>query len=169
MKQALIGLGSNQGDSPSILQGAVDALQRLPQTAVLAVSSVYQTKPWGYSAQPDFHNAILVVSTALSPHALLGACLGIEAAFHRERSFPNAPRTLDMDILLMEDTQIHTAELSIPHPRMLERAFVLAPLLELYPEGTALGLPFLAACKGMDFQGIRKREYKLASKHKGGL
>ncbi len=140
--RAVLGLGANLGDPLAALRTAVDALGLLPHTAVTAVSSVYQTAPVGYADQPDFYNIVVTVETALTPHALLGGCLGIEAALGRVRTFRNAPRVVDIDLLLYEGYTEETEELTVPHPRMMERAFVLVPLAELFPEGEALGVPF---------------------------
>ncbi len=155
MKQAVLGLGSNQGDSGSILCQAAACFHLLPQTRILRTSQVYQTAPWGYLDQPDFLNAVLLIETELSPSALLGACLGIETAFQRKRSFPNAPRTLDLDLILMEDVHMATPELTLPHPRFLERAFVLVPLMDVFPEGTALGAPFREAFDKVEKKGVK--------------
>lgn len=140
--RAVLGLGANIGDPLSALRSAVDALGLLPHTTVTAVSSVYQTAPVGYTDQPDFYNIVVTVETALTPHALLGGCLGIEAALGRVRTFRNAPRVADIDLLLYEGYTEETEELTVPHPRMKERAFVLVPLAELFPEGEALGEKF---------------------------
>ncbi|MBE6768918.1 MAG: 2-amino-4-hydroxy-6-hydroxymethyldihydropteridine diphosphokinase [Ruminococcaceae bacterium] len=140
--RAVLGLGANLGDPLTALRTAVDALGLLPHTAVTAVSSVYQTAPVGYADQPDFYNIVVTVETALTPHALLGGCFGIEAALGRVRTFRNAPRVVDIDLLLYEGYCEKTEELTVPHPRMMERAFVLVPLAELFPEGEALGVPF---------------------------
>lgn len=142
--RAVLGLGANLGDARATLRSAVDALGLLPHTTVTAVSSVYQTAPVGYTDQPDFHNIVVTVETALTPHALLGGCLGIEAALGRVRTFRNAPRVVDVDLLLYEGYAEATEELTVPHPRMMERAFVLVPLSELFPAGEALGMPFAA-------------------------
>ncbi len=140
--RAVLGLGANLGDPLSALRAAVEALDLLPHTTVKAVSSVYQTAPVGYADQPDFYNMVLTVETALTPHALLGGCFGIEAALGRVRTFRNAPRVVDIDVLLCEGYSEETEELTVPHPRMTERAFVMVPLAELFPEGEALGLTF---------------------------
>ena len=140
--RAVLGLGANIGDPLSALRSAVDAIGLLPHTTVTAVSSVYQTAPVGYTDQPDFYNIVVTVETALTPHALLGGCLGIEAALGRVRTFRNAPRVVDIDLLLYEGYTEETEELTVPHPRMMERAFVLVPLAELFPEGEALGEKF---------------------------
>ena len=110
---------------------------------------------------PNFYNGAAVLSTALSPHALLGALLGIEAAAGRVRRMQNGPRTLDLDLLLYDGAKCDDAELTLPHPRMLERGFVLVPLLELYPKGTALSLPFREALDKMGQSGVRKTGHRL--------
>ncbi len=142
--RAVLGLGANLGDPLAALRAAVDALGLLPHTTVTAVSSVYKTAPVGYADQPDFYNLVATVDTTLSPHALLGGCLGIEAALGRVRTFRNAPRVVDIDLLLYEGYAETTEELTVPHPRMMERAFVLVPLGELFPDGEAFGITFEA-------------------------
>lgn len=142
MSAAVLGLGANLGDRAENLRAALDALAHLPQTSVVAVSSLYETAPVGYADQPNFYNLVAVVETGLSPRALLGGCLGIEAALGRVRTFRNAPRVVDIDLLLMEGVTSDDAELTLPHPRMMERTFVLVPLAELFPDNVALGVPF---------------------------
>ncbi len=142
--RAVLGLGANLGEAPDTLRAAVEAIGHLPHTAVAAVSSVYLTAPVGYADQPDFHNIVITVETTLTPHALLGGCLGIEAALGRVRTFRNAPRVVDIDLLLYEGYTEESEELTVPHPRMMERAFVLVPLQELFADGVALGVPFEA-------------------------
>ena len=167
MKQAVLGLGSNQGDSGSILCQATACFQLLPQTRILRTSQVYQTAPWGYLDQPDFLNAVLLIETELSPSALLGACLGIETVFQRKRSFPNAPRTLDLDLIVMEDIHMVTPELILPHPRFLERAFVLVPLMDIFPEGTAFGVPFREAFDTVEKEGVKPVTMRLFNETQG--
>ena len=131
MKKAYIGVGTNIGDRLQNIGNAIDALRHLPGTQVTKVSDVYETEPWGYTQQDDFLNACIEVETTLSPKTLLGACLGIEAAFGRERPFKNSPRILDMDLLLYEGVSMNEDELTLPHPRISERAFVLIPLKDV--------------------------------------
>lgn len=138
--KAVLGLGANLGDRAATLRAAVEALGRLPRTAVTAVSSVYQTAPVGYADQPDFYNLAVEVTTELSARALLGAALGIEAASGRVRTFQNAPRVVDIDLLVAEAPLSDDRELCLPHPRMQQRAFVLAPLWEMYPGGEVCGV-----------------------------
>lgn len=134
MTLAYIALGANLGDAEATVAAALDALAALPETRLVAASSLYRTAPIGLRNQPDFINAVAVLDVALEPQALLDALFGIEARFGRQRSIPNAPRTLDLDLLLHGDTTIVGAALTLPHPRMHERAFVLLPLLEIAPD-----------------------------------
>ncbi|MCR4305245.1 MAG: 2-amino-4-hydroxy-6-hydroxymethyldihydropteridine diphosphokinase [Gallionella sp.] len=131
---AFIGLGSNLNDPPSQLQSALAAIDRLPGTRLLASSSLYRGAPLGYPDQPDFVNAVAKIATELTPQALLQALLQIEHSHGRERTFRNAPRILDLDVLLYDDVQLHEHGLTIPHPQMHLRAFVLQPLLEIAPD-----------------------------------
>jgi len=151
MARAYIALGANLGDPVATLNAAFDALKGLPKTTLVAASSLYRTAPVGLLDQPDFINAVAAVDTDLAPMDLLKALLNVEAEFGRQRSIRNAPRTLDLDVLLHGDALIHTAELTLPHPRMHERAFVLAPLAEIAPEISIPGHgpigPLLAACQ----------------------
>ncbi|MFZ2540320.1 MAG: 2-amino-4-hydroxy-6-hydroxymethyldihydropteridine diphosphokinase [Gallionella sp.] len=135
---AFIGLGSNLEDPRSQLQLALAAIARLPDTQLLTESSLYRSAPLCYPDQPDFVNAVARIKTALTPQALLQALLQIEHNHGRERTFRNAPRTLDLDILLYDEVQLHEHGLTIPHPQMHLRAFVLQPLLEIAPE---VGIP----------------------------
>lgn len=134
MKKAYLSIGTNLGDRLENLQSAVDALRLLPRTEVKKCSGVYETAPWGYERQNDFYNICVLLETDLSPNALLGACLGVEAALGRVRSFKNAPRCIDIDLVLYENTVMDTPELTVPHKEMKNRAFVLAPLSELTDE-----------------------------------
>ena len=139
-KTAYISFGSNLGDSREIIRKAYEALDLVPGVNTRALSSLYVTKPWGYADQPDFINACCRVETSLSPEALLGACLGIEAAFGRVREIKNGPRSLDMDLLLYEGENRDTPELRLPHPGLLERTFVLEPLQDVCVDGSACGV-----------------------------
>lgn len=130
---AFIGLGSNLEDPRSQLLRAFAELDRLPDTRLVARSSLYRSAPVGYTDQPDFVNAVAKIGTTLAPQALLKALLQIEHRHGRERSFRNAPRTLDLDVLLYDDVQLHEHGLTIPHPQMHLRTFVLQPLLEIEP------------------------------------
>lgn len=131
--KAYIGIGTNIGNRLDNLQRAIEALKLLPDTTVEKVSAVYETEPWGYTQQDDFLNICVQVETGLSPKALLGAGLGIEAAFGRERPFKYSPRILDVDLLLYEGVTSCEQELMLPHPRIGERAFVLVPLKDILP------------------------------------
>lgn len=128
---AFIGLGSNLDNPRAQLQRAFSELDKLPHTRLLKQSSLYQSAPIGYADQPNFVNAVAQLSTTLTPQALLKNLLQIEHTHGRERTFLNAPRTLDLDLLLYDDVQLHEHGLTIPHPQMHLRAFVLQPLLEI--------------------------------------
>ncbi len=136
--RAFVGLGSNLGDAKGNLHAAVVDLKALPQTSVLAVSSLYRTAPVDADG-PDFINAVAELTTRLSPHELLRGLQAIELSHGRQRPYRNAPRTLDLDLLLYGNTRINEPDLVVPHPRLHERAFVLAPLEELAPRLTIAG------------------------------
>jgi 2-amino-4-hydroxy-6-hydroxymethyldihydropteridine diphosphokinase len=150
-EKAFIGLGANIGDPGRQLRDALAALDAIPGTRLMRASSLWRTAPVGYAAQPDFVNAVAEVETAQAPRALLEALLAIEKRFGRERSFANAPRTLDLDLLLYGDRVLSEQGLELPHPRMHERAFVLAPLVEIAPEveipGKGRADALLARCR----------------------
>ncbi len=136
---ACIALGANIGEPLHQIESAIAALAALPDTCLVARSSLYRSAPVGYADQPDFLNAVAVVETLLTPQALLDALLAIERAHGRVRDFPNAPRTLDLDIVLYGDVVMHEPGLTIPHARMLERAFVMVPLAEVAPDAIVPG------------------------------
>lgn len=130
---AFIGLGANLGDPRSTVLAAMDAIAALEGVQLTAKSSLYGSAPVD-AGGGDYANAVVRVQTDLEPHALLAAMHGIEQAAGRERPYRNAPRTLDLDLLLYADQVINDAQLTVPHPRMGERAFVLRPLAEIAPE-----------------------------------
>ena len=132
VEEVFIALGANLGDAMQTLREAVAAVGRLPHTRVLKASSLYRTAPVD-SSGPDYLNAVLQLQTALPAPVLLQALQEIEAAAGRERPYRNAPRTLDLDILLYGSGQIDSPHLQVPHPRMAQRAFVLEPLAEIAP------------------------------------
>ena len=136
---AYIALGSNLEQPQCQLQAGFDALARLPGTQRIAQSSLYRSAPVGYANQPDFVNAVAAIRTALEPHALLQALLAIEREHGRVRDFPNAPRTLDLDIALYGEQVINEPGLTVPHPRMLQRAFVMVPLAQIAPDAPVPG------------------------------
>jgi len=149
---AYIGIGSNLDQPRSQVERAFDELARLPHTRLLARSSLYRSAPLGYAAQPDFVNAVAALETALAARELLGKLQALELHHARGRTFANAPRTLDLDLLLFGSASIDEPHLQVPHPRMHERAFVLAPLVEIAPQavipGRGSAAERLAACAG---------------------
>ena len=141
---AYVGLGANLGDAPATLAAAAQALAALPGCRLLALSPVYRSAPVD-AAGPDFFNAVARLDSHLDGPALLAALQAIEQAFGRQRPYRHAPRTLDLDLLLLGSVQCHTTTLTLPHPRLHLRAFVLRPLLDLQADLTAPGLGALAA------------------------
>jgi len=134
MPKAFIAFGSNLNEPANQIRRAFQAIEKLPETQIVKQSSLYKTAPVGYDNQPDFINAVAEVATELSPENLMEALLKIEQDFGRERPFPNAPRVLDLDLLLYDDLILHTEILTLPHPRMHLRGFVLLPLAEIAPD-----------------------------------
>lgn len=141
---AYIGIGANLGDARATVAAAAAALGQMPGCRLLQRSSLYRTAPVDASG-PDFFNAVVAFDTTLSPDALLAALQAVEQAFGRQRPFQHAPRTLDLDLLLHGDVLCATPRLTLPHPRLHLRAFVLQPLLEIAPDLAAPGLGALAA------------------------
>jgi 2-amino-4-hydroxy-6-hydroxymethyldihydropteridine diphosphokinase len=129
--KAYLGIGTNIGDRIRNLQDAIAALKLLPMTRVTDVSNVYETDPVGYENQDDFLNIVVEIETELNSDNLLGACLGIEAGLGRIRTIKNGPRVIDIDLLIFGDEVKNTNTLILPHPRMMERNFVLKPLLDI--------------------------------------
>ncbi|MGW0735317.1 2-amino-4-hydroxy-6-hydroxymethyldihydropteridine diphosphokinase [Streptomyces sp. NPDC002851] len=140
-KFAVLSLGSNLGNRLETLQGAVDALEDTPGLRVKAVSPVYETAPWGVEpgTQPTYFNAVVVIRTTLPPSSLLERAQAVEEAFHRVRHERWAPRTIDVDIVSYQGVVSDDPELTLPHPRAHERAFVLAPWHDVDPEAQLPG------------------------------
>lgn len=131
MITAYVGVGSNQGSPRAQVLRAFDELAELPESRLVARSPLYRSAPLGATGQPDFINAVAAIETALSAALLLEEMQAIEQRHGRERPYANAPRTLDLDLLLYGDAASSSPMLTVPHPRMHERAFVLRPLLDL--------------------------------------
>ena len=155
--RAFVALGSNLSDPATQVRQAFEVLAGLRESRLVAHSSLYRTTPVGYADQPDFINAVVMMETRLSAQDMLHALLDIEHEFGRVREFRNAPRILDLDLLLYDDLIHHEHGLTLPHPRMHERGFVLAPLVEIAPDciipGQGLARDWLARC--MD-QGVER-------------
>lgn len=143
-----VGLGGNVGDAKHTIAQAITNLDQLSDGEVVAVSSMYRSAPWGVPEQPDFINAVAMLSTRISPTYLLEALLAIERTHGRERDREThwGPRTLDLDILLYGQMRIEQPGLCVPHPRMHERAFVLVPLLEIAPDAEIPGIGLARDC-----------------------
>ncbi|MDA4887309.1 2-amino-4-hydroxy-6-hydroxymethyldihydropteridine diphosphokinase [Streptomyces sp. MS2A] len=140
-KRAVIALGANLGNRLETLQGAIDALEDTPGVRVKGVSPVYETEPWGVApgSQPSYFNAVVIVKTTLPPSSLLERAHAVEEAFHRVRDERWGPRTLDVDIVAYAEVVSDDPQLTLPHPRAHERAFVLAPWLDVDPEAALPG------------------------------
>jgi 2-amino-4-hydroxy-6-hydroxymethyldihydropteridine diphosphokinase len=139
MARAFVGVGANLGDAAGEVEAAIGALGRLPRTRLVRASSLYRSAPLGYAEQPDFINAAALLETELPARALLQALQGIEDRAGRRRTFRDAPRVLDLDLLLYDDQVIDAPDLVLPHPRLHERAFALAPLVEIDPAAVIPG------------------------------
>ncbi len=159
MSDVFIGLGGNLGDREALLAEALRKLDTTPGITVAAVSSLYETKPVGLTAQPDFLNLVVKLQTNLPPYALLNTCLRIEMELGRERRERWGPRTVDLDVLWCEGVAQADEKLTLPHPRMHERAFVLVPLAELAPKLKLDGVPVaeLVGALGGETLGVRKK------------
>ncbi len=149
---AYVALGANLGDAATALREALVALNAVPGVRIQSASSLYRTAPIE-SSGPDYLNAVAEIATTLSAPALLEVLQAIESAAGRERPYRNAPRTLDLDLLLYGDARIDSPRLTVPHPRMGERAFVLVPLAEIAPQRVSTAM--LAAVAA---QRIEKRD-----------
>ena len=152
MKRAYLGLGSNAGDRAALLQGAVDGLAARAGS-VVAISPVYETEPVGGPPQPDYLNAVVVVDTDLDARALLGVAKALEAEAGREPGERWGPRPLDVDGLMVGDDRVAEPDLVVPHPRMSQRAFVLAPLADVAPG--------LVVAPSAGWQGVRRTPLEL--------
>lgn len=158
LAEALIALGGNVGDVRSTFDRAVAMLCDGGQVRLLARSSDYLTPPWGVTDQPPFINAAIGVATTLPPRALLARALKVECTFGRDRANERrwGPRTLDLDLLAYGDVALNAPDLTLPHPRLFERAFVLLPLAEIAPERIIAGIRVRDALAGLDPSGIEK-------------
>ena len=154
--RAVLSAGTNLGDRLGTLQACVQAIGRLPDTDVLAISPVYETAPVGGPPQPDYLNAVLLIHTGLPPRDLLDAIHGLEAGFGRVRAERFGPRTLDIDIICYAGQVGDDPELTLPHPRAHERAFVLAPWHDIDPGAELPGHgPVAGLLAGLDRAGVR--------------
>lgn len=149
-----ISLGANLEDRSAALQGAVDALAATDGVRVRDVSPVFETAPVGGPEQPDYLNAVVIGDTDLSPHALLAVAQSIEQEWHRTREVRWGPRTLDIDIITMGSTALDSADLTIPHPRAHERAFVCVPLLAVDPSACIGATPVAELVATLDSRGV---------------
>ena len=155
-ERVFLSLGGNLGDPRATMAAALRLIGAAPDTTVRKASSLYQTPPWGKTDQPDFLNAVAELRTRRSPHSLLALCLEVERRLKRVRGERWGPRLIDMDILAFGDRHIDEPGLVVPHPRMLERAFVLVPLAEIAPRLKIAGRTVTAYLGALDRGGIDK-------------
>lgn len=155
-KRVYLSLGSNLGDRSAYLKQAMDRIGKHPKIRLVRKSSFYETVPVGYENQALFLNACVEIATTLSPMQLLQAIQKIEFDLHRERLIRWGPRTLDIDILLYEDLRLQGDLLTLPHPRMTQRQFVLVPLREIAPDLMVEGRTLTALIESLENQGVRK-------------
>ena len=158
MGNVLIALGGNIGDVRATFPKAISNILGMAQATLLARSSDYRTPPWGEEAQDPFINACIEVETSLDPHALLFTLHKIEKRFGRDRAKEQrwGPRTLDLDLLAYDDAVIKQPDLTLPHPRLFERAFVLVPLAEIAPDRMIAGRSVAAALAQLSTEGIER-------------
>jgi 2-amino-4-hydroxy-6-hydroxymethyldihydropteridine diphosphokinase len=156
---SFVGLGANLGEPQRRVREAFRELDAIPHTRVVRASSLYRSAPLGYAEQPSFVNAVAQIETGLPAERLLAELHAIEARHGRSRSFANAPRTLDLDLLLYGGLVLDLPQLKVPHPRMHERAFVLLPLVEIAPDAEVPGRgPAQSLLKKCRDQGVEKLE-----------
>ena len=156
--RAFLGLGGNLGDPAASMASALKMIDRDAATRVVAVSSLYRTPPWGRTDQPDFLNCAAEIATGRDPRELLDLCLATEQALKRVRAERWGPRIVDLDVLVYGDATIEQPGLAIPHPRMLERAFVMVPLAEIAPTLTLSGRSVADHAAALDVEGITRLE-----------
>ena len=155
--RAYIAIGSNLAEPMKQVIAAWDEIANLPKSKLIQKSSLYVSEPLGYKDQPDFVNAVVLLETELTPHELLSELQSLEDLHERVRSFPNAPRTLDLDIILFGNLEINDSHLIVPHPRMHERAFVIFPLQEI---SANISIPHIGdiakIAKGLDPESAKR-------------
>ena len=154
--QVVLGLGSNLGDREANLARALDAIERLEGTQMVKLSNLYETEPFDVaSEQGDYLNCCLLLETRLKPQRLLEHCLEIEKSLGRVRTEYHGARTVDIDVLLCQGFQSDTESLTVPHPNIRERAFVMVPLADLFPTHNAFGYNFHDAFQAVDKSGVQ--------------
>ncbi len=158
MAEAFIALGGNVGDVRATFDRAIARLCDGGAVQLMARSSDYRTPPWGVTDQPAFINAVIAVATPASPHALLTRMQACERALGRDRTRESrwGPRPIDLDLLAYDDVTLHDPDLTLPHPRLFERAFVLVPLAEIAADGVIAGIRIRDALARLDAAGIEK-------------
>ena len=157
MSNVVVALGTNLGNREGNLNKAIESISRLENTNILKISSIYETEPFGVpNKQEKYLNCCVFIETLLAPNVLMGTFLGIEASMGRLRTYRNAPRVIDIDMLLYDDLKLDSKNLILPHPRIRERAFVMMPLADIFPNKKFLNFNFASDLKKVDCSGIKK-------------
>lgn len=156
MARAYLGLGTNLGDRVNNLKKAIQLIKNFKDTKIIKISKIYETEPWGYTSQDSFLNLCIEIETDLSPFELLEECQKVEKILKRERYFRWGPRTIDVDILIYDDIFINDKDLTIPHPRIHERAFVLVPLKDLNENLVIKGKTVVEWIEIVGLEGIKE-------------
>ncbi len=156
MSRAYLGIGTNMGDRLNNLNQTIDNIKQFKNTEIVKISKVYETRPWGYTNQNDFLNLCVSIDTNLKPEELLQKCLEAECKLKRERTIKWGPRTIDVDILAYDDIICNGEKLTLPHPRIQERAFVLIPLIDLNEELIIKGMLLKEWLKELDAEEVKE-------------
>ena len=157
-----LGIGFNMGERKQNLQNAVQALARLPKTRIMQCAAVYESAPVGCVVeQGDYMNSAILLASEFTPHEMLGICMGIESALGRKRTVDKGPRIIDIDMLYAEDKIINTKNLTVPHPEIQNRLFVLLPLKDIFFKGNAFGFEFEKFIEKNKEQKLVKTDFKL--------
>lgn len=156
MSRAYLGIGTNMGDRLTNLNGAIDCIKQFNNTEIVKISKIYETRPWGYTKQNDFLNICVSIDTNLKPEELLQKCLEVELNLKRERIIRWGPRTIDIDILIYDDIICNGEKLTLPHPRIQERAFVLIPLIDLKEDLMIKGILLKEWLNQLDVEEVKE-------------
>ncbi|MCD7872601.1 MAG: 2-amino-4-hydroxy-6-hydroxymethyldihydropteridine diphosphokinase [Clostridiales bacterium] len=157
----VLGLGTNLGNRLENIEKCIECINLTPNTKVIERSGIYETEPWGYEKQDNFYNCVILAQSLLNSHEMLGLCLGIESGFGRKRKILYGPRILDIDLLFAENAEIKTENLTVPHPHIRERRFVLEPLADIFPGGECYGYEFKSSLKSTENQYVKKIKEKI--------
>lgn len=157
----ILSIGTNIGNRKENIDKCIEAITLVPYTDVLIRSGIYETEPVGYARQQNFYNCNVLIESKFEPHEMIGICLGIESGLGRKRGIKNGPRIIDVDLIMAENFSTRTANLTVPHPRMCERRFVLQPMLDLFEDGIVFGTDIKPFLEKIENQDVFKIEDKI--------